>query len=373
MRQVRRRVTWQAMAAVMLLAAGPTGAKPQAPSPTATVHARADSALADSARALFAARGIPGGQVVVLREGRPVLQLAIGLADVASGRAVTDTTLFRVGSVSKLFTATGAALLWERGRLDLDAPVSALVPEFPSRHSGVTPRRLAGHLGGIRHYAARDFTRAAQRYPDVIDALAIFVDDSLVAPPGTRYLYSSYGYNLLGAAAQRAARATYARLLDSLVLTPLRLPRTQLERGQSDADVATGYAPSSPTPRVVTRTDLSDRWPSGGLLSTAAEIARFAESSVRGPWLGARVRTLLFTPMRTAGDSLTNVGFGWRVGTDRDGRVVYHHGGASEGGRAMLMVWRDESLVVAITTNLSNARIAESDAMALGRLAAPPR
>ena len=77
--------------------------------------------------------------------------------------------------------------------------------------------------------------------------------------------------------------------------------------------------------------------------------------------------------MRTAADSSTGVGFGWRVGADADGRVIYHHGGASVGGRAMLMVWRNEALVVAITTNLSNARITEQDAMTLGRLAAPPR
>lgn len=332
------------------------------------------SALADSARALFLARGIPGGQVVVLREGSPVLRLAIGQADVAASRAVTDATLFRVGSISKLFTATAAALLWEDGALDLDAPVRGLVPEFAAADAGVTPRRLAGHLGGVRHYVPRDFARPPTRFTDVITALAIFAHDSLIAAPGARYHYSSYGYNLLGAVVERAAREPYLAVVSRRVLQPLALTHTWHERSDSAyADLANGYDPGQGAPRPAVRTDLSDRWPSGGYLSTATDIARFADASVRGPFLSARVRALLFTSMRTTDGVETKVGFGWRVGVDGAGRRIVHHGGASTGGRAMLMAWPDDGLVVAITTNLSNARISEQDAMMLGRLALPPR
>lgn len=330
--------------------------------------------LADSARALFAARGIPGGQVVVLRDGVPVIRLAIGQADVAASRAVTDATLFRVGSISKLFTATAAALLWEAGILDVDAPVRGLVPEFMVADTTVTVRRLAGHVGGVRHYFPRDFTRPTQRFTDVVAALTIFAGDSLIAAPGTRYHYSSYGYNLIGAAIERAAREPYLAVVSRRVLQPLALSHTWHERSDSAyADLALGYDPREGAARPATRTDLSDRWPSGGYLSTATDIARFADASVRGPFLSPKVRALLFTSMRTADGRETNVGFGWRVGADSAGRRIHHHGGASTGGRAMLMAWPDDGLVVAITTNLSNARISEQDAMLLGRLALPAR
>lgn len=338
----------------------------------------APEAIADSARALLQSRGVPGGQVVILRDGEPVVRVAYGLAHVDSARAVDDGTRFRIGSISKLLTATAAAALWERGELDLDAPVTALVPEFTAAADGsavrVTSRLLAGHLGGVRHYVGRDFMRATARYDDVIGPLEIFAADSLVAEPGTRYQYTSYGYNLLGAVLQRASGTEFRALVEELVLRPFGLARTVAERSDSlIPGRAATYSPSGTTAVPAPRTDLSDRWPSGGYLSTASDIARFGDQSVRGPVLSARVRTLLFTPMTLADGTASNVGFGWRVGTDPSGEVVYHHGGASIGGRAMLVVWRDRPLAVAITTNLSNARISEADAIGLGLLAAVRR
>lgn len=359
------------LAALGLLACSAGSAIAQV-APEVAVGAAGRSA-ADSARALLGARGIPGAQVAILRDGVTVVRLEFGFADVAERIPVTAATLFRVGSISKLFTATAAAMLWDSGRLDLDAPVRRLVPEFGPEDTAVTVRRLAGHLAGVRHYIGRDFMRPHQGFGDLVDALELFSADSLVAPPGTRYQYSSFGYNLLGAAVQRAAGVPFEAFMRDELFEPLALRRTRLERVDSAfADLATGYDPvTDAAPRPATRTDLSDRWPSGGFLSTATEIARFAEASVRGPFLSARVRALLFTPMATADGKSTNVGFGWRVGTDCAGRVVYHHGGASTGGRAMLMAWRDEALVVAITTNLSNARITEADAAMLGCLFLP--
>lgn len=338
-------------------------------SEVATAQVTAES-VADSARALLGARGVPGGQVVVLRDGAPIVDVAYGLAHVDSQRPVTSATRFRVGSISKLFTATAAAQLWDQGSFDLDVQITQYLPELTLADGGVTARRLGGHLGGVRHYIGRDFAAPPGRFDDVVDALRIFATDSLVAVPGTRYFYSSYGYNALGAAIQRAAGEEFRRYLAHTVFVPFGMAATVAERSDSAiADLAQGYTAAAGSWRQAPRTDLSDRWPSGGFLAPAADIARFAEQSVRGPLLSARARALLFTPMTLPDGSSTGVGFGWRVGEDTDGRSLYHHGGASVGGRAMLVVWRDTALVVAITTNLSGAPVTEADAFALGRYA----
>lgn len=327
----------------------------------------AQRTLEDSARALLAARAVPGGQVVVLLDGRVVADVAYGLAHVDSALPVTAETRFRVGSISKLFTATAAALLWESGRLRLDAPAARFVPEFSLGDSAVTVQRLAGHLGGVRHYIPRDFMSPPQRYNDVVEALAIFSADSLVAAPGSRYFYTSYGYNLLGAVVQRVSAEEYRAHLARVVFGPAGMRATVAERSDSTISaLAAGYNLTPNGPQLAPRTDLSDRWPSGGFLSTAHDVARFGTRSVHGDWLSPRVRALLFTSMQLSDGQPTGVGFGWRVGADSAGRVIYHHGGASTGGRAMLVVWRDQPLVVAITTNLSAARITEADAIALG-------
>lgn len=332
------------------------------------------SALADSARAVLVRSGAPGGQIVVMYEGRVVHSLAWGLAHVDSALPVETNTRFRIGSVVKLFTATAAALLWEQSRLDIDAPVRTLVPEFQPADVAVTPRALASHVAGIRHYAPRDFVRPPKRYDDVAAALEIFATDSLIAAPYTRYAYSSYGYNLLGTAVQRASGEEFRQHIARVVLAPVGMSQTLPERSDSAiAQLAAVYDPGTDRiPRPARRTDLSDRWPSGGYLSTATDIAKFADASVRGSWLSPRVRELLFTRVQMVGGASTDVGFGWRVGTDSAGRVVYHHGGASTGGRAMLIVWRDVPLVVAIASNMSAARITEADALMLGSLVVPP-
>ncbi len=342
---------------------------------TATLHAQTAPA-ADSARALLAARGVPGGQVVVFRgdEQRAVVNVFFGFANVDSSRAVTSDTRFRIGSISKLFTAFAVAQLWEAGRLNLDARVQTLVPEFNPSAEGVTIRRLAGHIAGVRHYIPRDFMRAPQRFNDVVAPLALFATDTLIAAADTRYHYSSFGYNLLGAVVQRASGEEYRAFLSRTLFTPFGMTHTVAERSDSAiADLSLGYDGGRGTPtRVALRTDLSDRWPSGGFLSSAEDLARFADLVVRGGSVSSTVRTLLFTSMQTADGKDTGVGFGWRIGADAEGRVVYHHGGASVGGRAMLVVWRDLPIAVAITTNLSNAAITERDAMALGQLVMTP-
>lgn len=333
--------------------------------------ATAQRTPSDSARQLFEttmrAVGAPAGQLAVLRGDSTLLTATWGYWDSAGTRAVTDTTLFRIGSISKLFTATAAALLWNAGRLDIDAPIERLVPEFLPSGGRVTPRLLAGHIAGVRHYLGKDFTRAPRRFGSVIEALEIFAADSLVNRPGSEYAYTSFGYNLLGAAVQRAGGEDYRRLVRELVTGPMRLARTHPQRSDSlTSEVAGAAGLDGQRAKVwVPDPDLSDRWPSGGFLSTAHEVARFGLASASGSALPERVRTLLFTAMTVEGTS-TGVGFGWRVGQDAAGRTIYHHGGASTGGRAMVMVWPDAGLAVAMTTNLSGARYGEAEAMAIG-------
>jgi CubicO group peptidase (beta-lactamase class C family) len=356
------------LAVLVAFVCGPAAAQ----YPTYRPGAKQEAAAA--ARALLDERGIPGAQVTILRydDDRDIfLDLAYGLAQVDSARAVTTETRFRIGSISKLLTAGAAVLLWQEGRLDLDAPVRRYVPEFGISDPGVTPRRLAGHIAGIRHYVAADFMRAPQRFTDVVAAVALFAQDSLRSVPGTTYLYSSFGYNLLGAVVQRAAGQPFDAYLRESLLDPLGLSAIIPERSDSAIpDLAAGYARQQDgTLRAEARTDLSDRWPSGGYLASAGDVAFMGALYHHSSQLNERGHDLLVTPMQTADGRSTGVGFGWRIGTDAKGRVVYHHGGASVGGRAMLVVWRDIPLAVAITTNLSGARITEADAMALGEFA----
>ena len=149
------------------LLCGDTVAQSSPPSPLqgcvsrlAAPVAPAYLAAAARAHALMCARllqNMPGVQVAVAVNRQVVWSEAFGYADLAHHTPVTAETQFRIGSVSKPITATAVALLYEQGRLDLDAPVQRYVPSFPLKAYPITTRELAGHLAGIRHYQDDEF------------------------------------------------------------------------------------------------------------------------------------------------------------------------------------------------------------------------
>jgi serine beta-lactamase-like protein LACTB, mitochondrial len=348
--------------AVLAAACAPAAAPPHPPQAE-----RSDSL----AQALVTRFGLPGLSVAVARADGTSWRWQVGFANLATGRRVNRLTVFRVGSISKLYTAAITARLSARGKLDLDAPVTKYLPNLPAHYAGVTPRLLAGHLAGVRHYGAGEFENVT-RYAGVPAALGIFINDTLLTRPGTRYFYSTYGYNLLGAVLEAASGRTFAQLLAEEVGRPLGLVRTVLEPyGGSGPDQATPYSRDREGKPVLARkVDLSDRWPAGGLIAPAEEVARFGLGMFRPGFLPGTVRETVLTSQRTAGGVATRVGLGWRIASDSMGRRYAHHGGASTGGRAFILVYPDQGVAVALLSN-TEANFGEAEALAFARLALP--
>ncbi|HEX5718650.1 MAG TPA: serine hydrolase domain-containing protein [Thermoanaerobaculia bacterium] len=314
--------------------------------------------------------GSPGLSAAVAVDGKIVWAEGFGLADAENQVPVSPESRFRLGSISKLITVAAAAKLVEAGKLDLDAPVQRYVPSFPAKEQPITPRQLAGHLAGIRHYNLQDFSLPVRRYERLTEGLGIFQNDPLVHAPGSAYLYSSYGYNLFGAVVEGAAGKDFGGAVDELVIQPLGLKSTALDyperilerrvrfyRKEADGTLANEGA-----------IDSSYKWPSAGFLSTASDLVRFGSAHLRDGFLKPETRSLLFTSQRTAAGEETGVGIGWRIGKDGAGRRFLHHGGAIDGGRAFLLLYPDQKIAVAILANLSGARYAEGEAQKLAEL-----
>jgi serine beta-lactamase-like protein LACTB len=338
---------------------------PSAAPPSPILAQRSDS-LAET---LYRKFDLPGVSIAVAQADGQSWRRQIGSADLATGRRVERSTVFRVGSVSKMFTAAIAARLVAAGRLDLDAPISRYMPGLTAPYGTLTARLLAGHLAGVRHYGPGEFENHTH-YASVAAALRIFLKDTLLAAPGARYHYSTYGYNLLGAVLEAAAGKSYAALLEDEVARPLELLRTRLEPDTGPAESqALPYTKGNdgkyqPSHQV----DLSDRWPAGGVTSSAEELARFGLGVFSPGYLPDSVRTILLTPQHTADGTAIPVGLGWRIARDSLGRRYVHHGGASTGGRAFILVYPDQGVAVAILTN-TEAGLGEAEALAFARLA----
>lgn len=156
---------------------------PAVAAPHAAAIRSARAFLQDS----LVAKGIPGLSVAVTVNGEIVWSEAFGYADLENRVPATPLTRFRIASVSKPLTAAALMRLREEGKLELDAPVQRYVPSFPRKgEHTVTPRLLAGHLAGIRHYRAENesVTAGQKHYPTVTAGLEIFRDDPLLHPRG---------------------------------------------------------------------------------------------------------------------------------------------------------------------------------------------
>jgi CubicO group peptidase (beta-lactamase class C family) len=278
---------------------------------------------------------------------------------------VTRTTQFRIGSVSKPLTAAALGLLVEAGKLDLDAPVQRYVPDFPVKRYPITTRELAGHLAGIRHYQGDEFL-LNRHYATVHEALAIFANDSLLFEPGTRFSYSSYGWNLVSAVIEGAAQEDFLTYMSRNVLRPLGLTHTAPDRSDSlipdltrfyDRDSVSGAFTVAPT------VDVSDKWAGGGFVSTAEDLVRFGSALLRPGFLRAETLDLLFTSQRTRDGKPTGYGVGWFIQTDSLGHRWVFHGGGAVGGTTAFGVDRDSHLVIAITSNLTDAPLAAARAL----------
>jgi CubicO group peptidase (beta-lactamase class C family) len=157
--------------------------------------------------------------------GRLVWTQGYGYADLELKVPVTPETKFRIGSVSKSLTAAAVARLVQQGKLDVDVPVQRYVPTFPDKGVVITTREVGGHLAGIRHYRDDDFENCTH-YKNVIDALDVFKNDPLIAPPGTKFSYSSYGFNLISAVVRGAAGESFRRYMHDNVFEPLGIKNT---------------------------------------------------------------------------------------------------------------------------------------------------
>ncbi|NIR46974.1 serine hydrolase [candidate division KSB1 bacterium] len=293
---------------------------------------------------------IPGLAVAVAIDGKIVWAEGFGYADLEKKTPATPQTVFRVGSVSKILTAAAVALLYEQGKLDLDVPVQQYVPEFPDKGQVITTRQLAGHLAGIRHYNVDEpIYERKKHYNDVITALEIFKDDPLLHPPGEKWWYSSYGWNLISAVIQRASGQPFLDYMREHVFEPLDMYRTAPDDVTKEiSNRATLYDEGEIAPV----SDNSYVWAGGGFLSTVEDLVRFGSAHLPGStFLKPGTLELLFTNQKTNDGKPVRNGIGWMVNTFENGNPFYYHVGLVLGGQSILIVHPQERLVVAMLAN----------------------
>lgn len=303
----------------------------------------------------MSANQVPGAAVAVSINGKTIWAEGFGVADKEQNTPVDPArTRFRIASISKPLTATGLAILIQKGKIHPDSSIQHYLPWFPNKKYRPTVRQVSGHLGGIRHYRGNE-NFSSVHYASVRDGLKIFEQDSLINKPGTEYVYSSYGFNLISAVMESASGEPFLKWMQREVLDPLELKWTTADRLDSIISFRGRYYERSG--RNSPMVDNSYKWAGGGYLSTATDLLRFGNSYLSNKLLHKETMDLLTAPQTLSNGKSTGYGMGWGSGTDNHGRNYFGHSGGAVGGTCHIAIYPKEKMVVTLLTNVSGAQL----------------
>jgi serine beta-lactamase-like protein LACTB, mitochondrial len=352
-------VLWAILAALVVSCA--SRSKPCASvASSATKRAQMEAAVAR----FMTMTGTPGLAVAVVENGQTSWTGGFGISDLENPVKVTEHTLFRLGSISKLFTAVVAMRLVERSELDLDAPVQRYCRAFPDKGHPITTRQVLAHRGGIRHYKSEtpddpeiSNTRACKN--PMQDGLDFFVSDPLVAEPGTKFVYSTQGYILVGCVVEGASRGNYADLVRENVFYPAHMSETAPDDRLAIVPRRTRFYRKGGSGAVVVNADPHDscyKVPSGGWLSSAADMARFGVAILNDQLLQRATRDAMWLPVGPGEAGKPIHSLGWRTHVD-DGIPTVGHTGGQQGTSAVLLIAPGPRAGVVILSNMEKVPV----------------
>lgn len=304
-----------------------------------------------------------GFSVGVAQHGKVLLAKGYGLAEVEFAAPANETTAFRIGSVTKQFTAALILRLVEQKKLSLDDGLEKFVPDFPLQGKNVTVRMLLNHSSGIPSYT--DVGEAWQKATPLElshkELLAFVADKPFDFEPGTSWNYNNTGYYLLGMVLEKVHGKSYAQIVLDEIATPLQLGRTRYD---DNRDIIVNRAQGYSMEKGVRKNDaplgMSQPGAAGALLSTGEDLVKWSMALAGGKVVSAESYTQMTTPLVLSNGRDTGYGFGLMIG-DLLGKRAISHGGGINGFNSMLLHLPDVDLHVAV---ISNSERADSDEVA---------
>jgi CubicO group peptidase (beta-lactamase class C family) len=298
----------------------------------------------------------PGAAVLVARDGKVLFEKGYGLTDVERRTSITPDTKFRIGSISKQFTAAAILKLAEAGKLKVEDKLSQFIPDYP-RGGEVTIHHLLTHTSGIHSYTSKpDFLKTVTTGVKPEEHIRSFKDDPYDFNPGEKWLYNNSGYFLLGYLVEKVSGQTYGEYLRRTFFEPLGMKDTGVHQaGAGLENEATGYMFEGGAFKKALDWDMSRAGGAGALYSTVRDLHRWNEALFAGKVLKESSLKAAFTPVRTAGEDASQpkesgYGYGWGIQELR-GLQEIGHGGGLHGFASHLLRLPGKNFTVAVLAN----------------------
>jgi CubicO group peptidase (beta-lactamase class C family) len=323
---------------------------PAAPVPITYAHPEDETRAMDQSVQAWVDDGSFMGSVLVMQNGQILLDKGYGFADIAHAVPNTPRTAYRIGSITKQFTAASILLLQERGKLNINAPVKTYLPDAPAAWDHITLYNLLTHTSGLVRDADPDGTGTGPEH-----LMAALHDKPLLFAPGDGYSYSNAGYEVLGLIVEKVSGQTYGDFVHDNLFAPAGMTASAF-KPKADPHLAVGYDSGAQGPVPVPETTYAGLYTAGGIVSTTHDLALWQSALVSGKVLSPASLKLMATPFKDG------YGTGLEI-TSPYGHLDIGHGGLVHGFATQEHYEPDDRLSIIVLGNLNGETTAVANSL----------
>ncbi len=280
------------------------------------------------------------------------LTLSGGFKNKLSVEAFQPSTINRVASISKPITAVAVMQLHEQGLININNMVNDYLKPKRKKLEGITVLHLLNHTSGVPHYDSSLDTLSFSEYETQKEAVDEIITREFKSEPGTRFLYSSFGYTILGELIETVTDLSFGQYLKQNIFDKAGMGSTSLETQFTDFNKSRLYIKAG---RLFIRspyTDLSIIYPGGGIQSTAEDLLRFGQAIIKNTLISKRSREIMIDENTNHANGESWYGLGWKIIKDPVHGTILSHAGAQVGSHGQFQVYLDKKVV---SVALSNA------------------
>ena len=287
----------------------------------------------------------------------------LGFKDLENRVPADLETKFRIGSTSKALTSVAIGRLIQEDRLDLDASVQVYLKDFDKSKPKITIRQLASHSSGIRNYKGNEYENNTQ-YNSIKESMEVFLNDTLLFKPGTKFNYSTYNYTVLSAVIEYISQQNFLDHMKKRVFMPLKMNNTTGDYNNKLVENrAKFYVWKTAEKRfAITEVNNSYKWAGGGFISTPSDMVKFGNALLNNKLINPAVTKRLFQPQQLSDGKINSMkyGIGWRNDSTSlfNGRIktqLIHHPGSSIGATSIFLLLPEYNMTISILSNRDGA------------------
>lgn len=308
------------------------------------------------------------GSILIARNGQVIVSKGFGMASFELDVPNTPHTKFRLGSLTKSFTAMGIMLLQERGKLTVQDSICKYLSDCPVAWQQITIHHLLSHTSGLaKHDNAVEYLKTAMMPMTVAQLLNSFRNKPADFRPGEKFDYNNNGYILLGYVIENVSGQSYETFLREKIFAPLKMFDSGYDNHEPIIkNRAAGYRSEGGTLFNAAYIDQSQPFSAGSLYSTTEDFLRLDQALYDNKFLSQKTLNAMFTPATGDYGPAVNYGYGWFVNKQLTRRTIFHPGGLP-GFASIVVRYPEDKVLIVMLSNLENSQIirASSDLAAI--------